>query len=107
MDDVKFVFDCDESECETAFILDCCGIEVGDWYRYCPRCGKKIDLEKVKKTRVPPVNPLDLFDYITWFCTCGKGYERIGYEYCPICGKRQTEDPDDTLEFDKIEKPGK
>lgn len=36
---------------ETCLKLDCCGIEVGSWYEYCPKCGKKIDIEKCKNEK--------------------------------------------------------
>lgn len=81
--------DMDESKYESAMLLECCHFKVGNWYRFCPRCGKKIDLERCKMVQVPTPNTLDLFDYITWECSCGKGYERYGYNYCPICGKER------------------
>lgn len=78
-----------ESDYESALLLDCCNLKVGNWYHFCPRCGKKIDLETCKTIQVPVPNTIDLFDYITWECSCRKGYERYGYNYCPICGKER------------------
>ena len=79
----------DGANCESALLLDCCNLKVGNWYRFCPRCGEEIDLERCKRVKVPTPNILDLFDYITWECSCGIGYERYGYNFCPICGKER------------------
>lgn len=92
----------DDSNWETYLILDCCGVKVGNWYRYCPRCGKRIDVLKCKKGKtIPNTGLYELFDYATWSCSCGKGYERFSYFYCPICGKKREEnDPSKTMTFD-------
>ena len=94
----------DYSDRDTFLTLDCCGIEVGNWYRYCPKCGKRVDLTACKKGMTTPhLGLYELFDYATWNClSCGRGFERFGYRYCPMCGERRRDD-DDTLEFDKIE----
>ena len=68
----------DEQNYESALLIDCCNLEVGNWYRFCPRCGKRIDLKRSKTIQVSTPNELDLFDYMTWECSCGKGYERYG-----------------------------
>lgn len=77
-----------ESEMVDALVLPCCGLTVADFYNYCPQCGKKIDREKCQKKKVP-YTAIDLFDYATWICSCGKGYERFSHDFCPICGKNR------------------
>lgn len=72
-----------------ALVLPCCGLLVPDYYVYCPKCGKKIDCSKCEKKEVPYFT-VDWFDYATWMCPCGKGYERMLYDYCPVCGRKRT-----------------
>ncbi len=95
----------DESNRETYLILDCCGINVGNWYRFCPRCGKRIDVLKCEKGKtIPHLGIFELYDYATWRCSCGKGYERFSNDYCPICGKnRKANDPSKTMVIDTNE----
>lgn len=90
-----------EPNWEMTFITDCCGIEVGNWYRFCPKCGKAIDIINCKKGKTDSNSGLiDLFDYAIWTCSCGKGYERYTHEFCPICGKNRKEDFEKTIEFE-------
>ena len=77
---------------EPTLITDCCSLEVGNYYNYCPSCGKRIDIIHCKrgKTLLGGFEER-MFDYATWICSCGRGYERLQYGYCPICGKNREE----------------
>ncbi|MBP5633291.1 MAG: hypothetical protein J6Y21_11085 [Clostridia bacterium] len=90
----------DDSTWDTTLITQCCEIEVGNWYNYCPNCGRRIDLVNCKKGKtIPDIGLIELFDYATWNCSCGRGYERFFFNYCPICGKNRKEDFENTIEF--------
>lgn len=71
-----------------ALVLPCCGLLVADFYAYCPKCGKKIDRAECEKREVP-YYAVDLFDYATWTCSCGRGSEKLEHSYCPVCGRKR------------------